>query len=61
VERLKEKYGIRKVVLNGGSFQNRILLKGLWEKLEETALKTENFYKIDIEFKENENEIVIST
>jgi len=31
------------------------------QKLEETALKTENFYKIDIEFKENEKEIIIST
>lgn len=39
VERLKEKYGIRKVVLNGGSFQNRILLKGLWEKLEKAGFK----------------------
>ena len=39
VERLKEKYGIRKVVLNGGSFQNRILLKALWEKLEKAGFK----------------------
>jgi len=34
VERIKEKSGIKKVILNGGAFQNRILLKGLWEKLE---------------------------
>jgi hydrogenase maturation protein HypF len=39
VERIKEKSGIKKVVLNGGAFQNRILLKGLWEKLEKAGFE----------------------
>ncbi|PMP65401.1 MAG: carbamoyltransferase HypF [Thermodesulfobacterium geofontis] len=34
VQRIRERTGIKRVVLNGGSFQNRILLKNLWEKLE---------------------------
>jgi len=37
VERIREKSGIKKVVLNGGAFQNRILLKGLWERLEKAG------------------------
>ena len=39
VERIKEKSGIKKVILNGGAFQNRILLKGLWEKLEKAGFE----------------------
>ena len=27
------------MVLNGGSFQNRILLKGLWKKLEKAGFE----------------------
>ncbi len=37
VEWLKEKYGIRKVVLSGGAFQNRIILKELLKRLEEAG------------------------
>ncbi len=39
VELLREKYGIEKVVLSGGAFQNRILLKGIWEGLEKSNFK----------------------
>lgn len=39
VELLKEKYKIEKVVLSGGAFQNRILLKGIWEALEKRNFK----------------------
>ncbi len=39
VQRLKEKYALKTVVLNGGAFQNRILLKGLWQRLKEAGFK----------------------
>ena len=39
VLRLKEKYGIKKVVLSGGAFQNRLLLKGLWEAVEKAGFE----------------------
>ena len=39
VELLKEKYGIKKVVLNGGAFQNRLLLKGLLEALKKAGFE----------------------
>lgn len=39
VERIREKSGIKKVVLSGGAFQNRILLKGLWEELEKKGFE----------------------
>ncbi len=39
VERLKEIYGIKKVILSGGAFQNRVLLKGLWEKLKKAGFE----------------------
>ncbi|WP_038056224.1 carbamoyltransferase HypF [Thermodesulfobacterium hydrogeniphilum] len=39
VERLKEIYGIKKVILSGGAFQNRVLLKGLWEKFKKAGFE----------------------
>ncbi len=39
VELLRERYGIKKVVLSGGAFQNKLLLKGLWEALEKAGFE----------------------
>ncbi len=39
VEKIRESSGIKRVVLSGGAFQNRILLKGLWEKLKKAGFK----------------------
>ncbi len=39
VERIRELTGIKKVVLSGGAFQNRILLKGLWSALKKAGFE----------------------
>ncbi|MCD6548300.1 MAG: carbamoyltransferase HypF [Thermodesulfobacterium sp.] len=39
VEKIRESSGIKRVVLSGGAFQNRILLKGLWEKLKKAGFE----------------------
>jgi len=39
VERIRESSGIKRVVLSGGAFQNRILLKGLWGKLKKAGFE----------------------
>jgi len=39
ITRLKEKHGVATVALNGGAFQNRILLGMLWQRLREQGYK----------------------
>jgi hydrogenase maturation protein HypF len=39
VEALKEETDIKNVVLSGGAFQNRLLLRGIWEGLEKRGFK----------------------